>query len=66
MTRISTFVHSYYVEADQSVTAGLTSYGLDYASAIWKDNVVAVQFHPEKSQKVGLQMLKNFGEWISG
>ena len=60
------FVHSYYIEADKSVTAGLTSYGLNYASAIWKDNVVAVQFHPEKSQKMGLQMLKNFGEWISG
>jgi imidazole glycerol-phosphate synthase subunit HisH len=59
------FVHSYYVEADKNATAGLTSYGTDYASAIWKDNVVAVQFHPEKSQKVGLQMLKNFGEWIS-
>ena len=58
------FVHSYYIEADQSVTAGLTNYGLNYTSAIWKDNVVAVQFHPEKSQKAGLQMLKNFGEWI--
>jgi glutamine amidotransferase len=60
------FVHSYYVEADKSVTAGLTSYGPDYASVIWKDPVVAVQFHPEKSQKMGLRMLKNFGEWISG
>lgn len=58
------FVHSYYVEADKKVTAGLTSYGTDYASAVWKDNVMAVQFHPEKSQKVGLQMLKNFGEVI--
>jgi glutamine amidotransferase len=60
------FVHSFYAEADQLMMAGLTNYGLDYASAIWKDNVMAVQFHPEKSQRVGLQMLKNFGEWISG
>ncbi len=59
------FVHSYYVEAQADTMAGQTGYGLDYASAIWKDNVVAVQFHPEKSQKVGLQMLKNFGEWIN-
>ena len=59
------FVHSYYVEAGQEATAGVTNYGMDYASAIWKGNVAAVQFHPEKSQKVGLQMLKNFGEWIS-
>jgi imidazole glycerol-phosphate synthase subunit HisH len=58
------FVHSYYVKADPNVTAGLTNYELDYASVVWKDNVVAVQFHPEKSQKMGLQMLKNFGEWI--
>lgn len=59
------FVHSFYAEAGHLVMAGLTKYGLDYASAIWKDNVMAVQFHPEKSQKMGLQMLKNFGEWIS-
>ena len=59
------FVHSFYAQADGSVMAGMTSYGTDYASAIWKDNAVAVQFHPEKSQAAGLQMLKNFGEWIS-
>jgi len=59
------FVHSYYVEADPAVAAGLTDYGVQYASAIWKDRVAAVQFHPEKSQAAGLQMLKNFGEWIS-
>ncbi len=59
------FVHSFYAQADKDVMAGLTSYGTDYASAIWKDNAVAVQFHPEKSQAAGLQMLKNFGEWIS-
>lgn len=57
------FVHSFYVAPeDQSIVAGQTSYGIDYCSAVWKDNVFAVQFHPEKSQAVGLQMLKNFGE----
>ena len=58
------FVHSYYAEpADKAVSAGITDYGVDYTSAVWRDNMMAVQFHPEKSQKHGLQMLKNFGEW---
>jgi imidazole glycerol-phosphate synthase subunit HisH len=58
------FVHSYYAGVSGGATdAGVTAYGIEYASAIWKDNVIAVQFHPEKSQKVGLQMLKNFAEW---
>ena len=56
------FVHSFYVAPeDQSIVAGETDYGLNYCSAVWKDNVFAVQFHPEKSQATGLQMLKNFG-----
>ncbi len=56
------FVHSFYVApADKSIVAGQTNYGLEYCSAVWKDNVFAAQFHPEKSQAVGLQMLKNFG-----
>lgn len=56
------FVHSFYVApADESIVAGRTSYGMEYCSAVWKDNVFAAQFHPEKSQSVGLQMLKNFG-----
>lgn len=56
------FVHSFYVApADSSITAGQTRYGIDYCSAVWKDNVFASQFHPEKSQALGLQMLKNFG-----
>ncbi len=59
------FVHSYYAEAD-GAAAGITNYGMDYASAVWKDNVVAVQFHPEKSQKAGLRMLRNFGDWVLG
>lgn len=59
------FVHSFYVApADDSIVAGQTSYGIDYCSAVWKDNVFAAQFHPEKSQALGLQMLRNFGESI--
>ena len=56
------FVHSFYVApADESIIAGQTNYGLNYCSAVWKDNVFAAQFHPEKSQALGLQMLRNFG-----
>ena len=59
------FVHSYHaVPADPSVTAATTDYGYAYASAVWRHNIVAVQFHPEKSQAVGLQMLRNFGAWV--
>jgi glutamine amidotransferase len=58
------FVHSYYVEpADASCVLGETDYGLRYASICGRDNVVGVQFHPEKSQAAGLQLLKNFAEW---
>lgn len=57
------FVHSYYVvPEDPTVVATTTRYGIDFCSAIWKDNVVATQFHPEKSQELGLRILKNFGE----
>lgn len=56
------FVHSFYVDpADKAIVAGQTNYGLEYCSAVWKDNVFAAQFHPEKSQALGLQMLRNFG-----
>jgi glutamine amidotransferase len=55
------FVHSYYVEpADPDVTAGTTLYGSRFTSVIWRDNLFATQFHPEKSQGVGLTLLKNF------
>ena len=55
------FVHSYYVVPDdESVIATTTDYGPPFVSSIWKDNIVATQFHPEKSQKVGLQILANF------
>ncbi len=57
------FVHSYYVVPDNpEVIATTTEYGITFCSSIWKDNVVACQFHPEKSQQVGLKILKNFGE----
>jgi glutamine amidotransferase len=57
------FVHSYYVKPDDvSVVAATTDYGIEFCSAIWKDNIVATQFHPEKSQAIGLQILKNFAE----
>lgn len=55
------FVHSYYCEpSDQSVVAGETEYGLNYASVVAKDNICGVQFHPEKSQDAGLRLLNNF------
>jgi glutamine amidotransferase len=57
------FVHSFYPQPlDQSIVATRTDYGDMFASSIWRDNVYATQFHPEKSQKVGLQLLKNFVE----
>jgi imidazole glycerol-phosphate synthase subunit HisH len=55
------FVHSYYVEPeDAEVIATTTDYGVPFVSSVWRDNVMATQFHPEKSQKVGLQILANF------
>lgn len=59
------FVHSYYVDPEnRSVVAGTTPYGgIDFTSAVGRDNVFAVQFHPEKSQHAGLTLLKNFLDW---
>lgn len=55
------FVHSYYVKPDDAaVVAATTEYGLEFCCSVWRDNVVATQFHPEKSQDRGLAMLKNF------
>ena len=55
------FCHSYYcAPKDNKVIAAQTQYGTKFASVIWKDNVFGVQFHPEKSQKTGLRILKNF------
>jgi len=55
------FVHSYFPRpADAGIVAARTEYGEAFASAVWRDNVFATQFHPEKSQQVGLQLLRNF------
>jgi len=55
------FVHSFFPKpTDASIVATTTEYGVTFASSVWKDNVFATQFHPEKSQKVGLQLLSNF------
>jgi len=55
------FVHSYHVvPRDRGVIATTTDYGRPFVSSVWRDNVMATQFHPEKSQKVGLAMLANF------
>lgn len=57
------FVHSYYVvPEDEEVIATTTEYGIEFTSSVWKDNIFASQFHPEKSQKLGLEILKKFGE----
>ena len=58
------FVHSYYVEPEDSrVTGTVTEYGIPFVSSVWKDNIFASQFHPEKSQRVGLQLFRNFAAW---
>ena len=55
------FVHSYYCEPENTgLMVGETEYGVKYASVVANENICGVQFHPEKSQHVGLQMLKNF------
>jgi imidazole glycerol-phosphate synthase subunit HisH len=59
------FVHSYYVEpSDPSLIATVTDYGGEFVSSIARDNLFACQFHPEKSQRVGLRILANFGAQV--
>ena len=59
------FVHSYYVEPENAeIILGETDYGIKYCSFIKKNNIFATQFHPEKSQKTGLKLLKNFVEIV--
>ena len=58
------FVHSYYMVPDENaIVLATTNYGFEFVSAIGQANVFAVQFHPEKSAKDGLQLLKNFSHW---
>jgi glutamine amidotransferase len=58
------FVHSYYVApADAQCITGTTDYGIPFTSAIARDNIFAVQFHPEKSAQAGLRLLENFMHW---
>jgi len=58
------FVHSYFVDPQEPrCAASTTTYGAPFVSCVWKDNLVACQFHPEKSQVVGLRLIKNFGAW---
>lgn len=58
------FVHSYYVAPrDDDITVGRTRYAVEFSSAIARRNLFAVQFHPEKSARAGLTLLKNFLEW---
>jgi imidazole glycerol-phosphate synthase subunit HisH len=57
------FVHSYYAPREVAQDGAITNYGLDFLSVISRGNVHATQFHPEKSQRVGLKMLENFRLW---
>ncbi len=58
------FVHSYFVDPDdKALVAGTTDYGVDFTCAIARENLFAVQFHPEKSADAGLQLLRNFIHW---
>ena len=58
------FVHSYFVRTPQrELVAGTCNYGVEFDVALTKENLFAVQFHPEKSHTAGLQLLKNFVEW---
>lgn len=59
------FVHSYYVvPQEKDIIAATTEYGEDFTSSVWKDNIFATQFHPEKSQELGLRILKGFGDFV--
>ncbi len=59
------FVHSFYaVPSEESDVAAITDYSVDFCSAVQKDNVWAVQFHPEKSQRAGLKLLENFKRFV--
>lgn len=54
------FVHSYHLKTNENIVTSVTDYGFDFVSSLKKDNIFAFQFHPEKSQEVGLRIIKNF------
>jgi glutamine amidotransferase len=59
------FVHSFYVvPEDREIVATTTDYGEEFTSMVWKDHIFATQFHPEKSQELGLRILKGFGDFV--
>ncbi|TAL22563.1 MAG: imidazole glycerol phosphate synthase subunit HisH [Nitrospirae bacterium] len=59
------FVHSFYVvPEDKDIIAGTTDYGVNFTAMVWKDNIFATQFHPEKSQELGLKILKGYGDFV--
>jgi imidazole glycerol-phosphate synthase subunit HisH len=59
------FVHSFYVAPDDNnIVAATTDYGVTFTSMVWKENIFATQFHPEKSQDAGLRILRNFGDFV--
>lgn len=60
------FVHSYFaVPDDESIVAATTDYGVEFVSAVRRDNIYATQFHPEKSQSIGLSVLRSFAQIVS-
>lgn len=60
------FVHSYYAEPDDpNLVLATTEYGIEFASVIGREHILGLQFHPEKSQQVGLRILHNFCRWLS-
>ena len=60
------FVHSYYLKAEENIVKARTWYSTDIDASVEKGNVFACQFHPEKSSRTGLQILKNFAELEGG
>ncbi len=62
------FVHSYYVEAGEGAetVATTTEYGVEFVSSVWRGNIFATQFHPEKSQAIGLRVYDNFAALAAG
>jgi len=54
------FVHSYFCDAGEDVVVATSDYGIDFPAVVARGNVLGVQFHPEKSQSVGLRMVRNF------